>query len=72
MARKARAVSFDAKVYPFVKRYLEPVLPNSVAFFTWNLELPGIDSPTFIEEVSKNVVANDPRVKTILIDPAGP
>ena len=70
---KAKAVSFFAKDYGFVKKYLEPLLPANVVYLTWSLEvpipaLPPITDPTFQEQALANPIVNDPRVDTILIE----
>ena len=69
---KAKAVSFFAKDYGFVKEYLEPLLPVNVVYLTWSLQvpspaLPPITSPAFQELALSNPIVNDPRVDTILI-----
>ena len=72
MLEKAKAVSFFAKDYGFVKEYLEPLLPVNVVYLTWSLQvpspaLPPITSPAFQEMALSNPIVNDPRVDTILI-----
>ena len=63
---KASAVSFDTKLYEFVKKYLEPKISKDIIYHTWGG--PALYSTTFKQELLKSKVYQDKRVKTILCD----
>jgi len=67
--QKYQACSFFAHNYGFVKKYLEPLLSKKIIYHTWALDIPAISSKNMINEVKKNIVVQDKRVKTILIVP---
>jgi hypothetical protein len=58
------AVSFDLTLYPFVKTYLEPIIPDSIAYHTWGSVKMWEWSA--LEELKDSDYFRDPRVKTIL------
>lgn len=60
------AVSFDHRLYPFVKQYVEPRLPTGIAFHTWNLDL-SLGDPGFVGQLHEFDAFSDPRVQTILV-----
>jgi hypothetical protein len=60
------AVSFDARAYPFVAKYLAPRLDPAVAFHAWDLTAK-LWQPGLLEELRQRDVFNDPRVVTILL-----
>ena len=67
---KTKALSFYADLYPFVKKYVEPLIPESVQYHTWAVKgLPSIASKNFIDAIEQNPIVNDPRVITILVTP---
>ena len=70
LAERARAVSFDASHYAFVKMYLEPLLPRDVVYHTWSVDLPSLTDPNMVEKALMNKIVNDRRVETILIESA--
>ncbi len=57
-------VSFDNRVYPFVKRYLEPKISNKIVYHTWYA--PSLSDTNFKDKLIKNKVYMDERVKTLL------
>jgi hypothetical protein len=59
------AVSFDKNLYPFVKTYLEPLLPEDTVFHTWDLNI-GLHKTDFLSRTRSRDYFNDDRVKTIL------
>lgn len=64
--QKMRAVSFDLRLYPFVKQYLETLIDDSIVYYTW---FPGTNlvDPGFIEKLHGRPYFDDPRVKIILV-----
>lgn len=63
--QKVSAVSFDYRVYPWVKKYLEPLINNSIVYHMWDLTL-SISNPSFINQLDSKEYYQDERVKTIL------
>jgi len=59
------AVSFDNRLYPFIKNYLEPNLSNEIVYHTW-WNKPALYHTNFKELVLKNKLYLDSRVKTLL------
>jgi hypothetical protein len=64
-AQQVAAVSFDLRLYEFVKRYLEPLLDSTVVYHTW-------DSVSLwewgaLDDLMQQDYYNDPRVATILV-----
>ncbi len=59
------AVSFDNGLYPFVKNYLEPNLSDEIVYHTW-WETPALYHVDFKEQLLKNKLYLDSRVKTFL------
>ena len=60
------AVSFAASLYPFVKEHLEPLLPATVAYHTWDTTLD-LASPSFLPQLMATGWFADRRVQTILV-----
>ncbi len=58
------AVSFDHRLYPFVKQYLEPLISDDIAYHTWYA--PSLKSINFKDNLLKNKLYLDNRVKTLL------
>lgn len=58
------AVSFDNRLYPFVKKYLEPKVGNSIVYHIWYG--PSLTSTDFKAKLFKMEQYHDDRVKTIL------
>ncbi|TNC80745.1 MAG: hypothetical protein C9356_12660 [Oleiphilus sp.] len=61
------AVSFDSDLYPFVDKYLGPILDEEVVFHTWNLRLR-LNDQHFLSELLSSDIYKDERIKTILIN----
>lgn len=59
-------VSFDLRLYKFVKDYLEAGLGSQVVYHTW---YPGVtfESTNLLEEMQEREYFHDSRVKTILL-----
>ena len=62
--QKLSAISFDNRLYPFVKQYIEPLIPNEIVYHTW--WGPDLYDADFREMLQKNELFIDKRVKTIL------
>jgi len=60
------AVSFDYRLYTFVKEHLEPLLDPNIVYHTWNLSLELAD-PNFKYSLLETETYRDARVKSILI-----
>ena len=65
------AVSFDLRLYKFVKDYLEPELPPQIVYHTWS---PGVSFKisNLLEEIQAREYFHDPKVETILLPYASP
>lgn len=63
--QKVKAISFDKRVYSFVKKHLEPLIDHRIVYHTWDLRL-NIEDPKFIKELKNKVFFKDKRVQTIL------
>ncbi len=64
--QKVRAVSFDSKLYPFVKRYLEPLIDKKIDYLTWDMSVP-LRSPDFFRLLNSKAYYWDERITTILV-----
>ena len=60
------AVSFDLRLYAFVKGYLEPKLPPRTVYHTWSFE-NSFRNPTLLEDLQTQGYFHDPAVQTILL-----
>jgi len=60
------AISFDHRLYPFIKNYLESKLSNEIVYHIW--DAPGISSIDFKDQLLKNKLFLDNRVKTLLTE----
>jgi glucan phosphoethanolaminetransferase (alkaline phosphatase superfamily) len=63
---RLNAVSFDARLYKFVKTYLEPILDREIVYHTWDTTL-WLTDPAFLKKLRARKLFGDPRVKTILV-----
>ena len=61
------AVSFDLKLYSFVKDYLEASIPENIVYHTWFPDDLKFSSINVTEQLSNKKYYSDPRVKTILL-----
>ena len=64
ISQNVSAVSFDHRLYPFVKQYLEPLIDKSVVYHIWHA--PSLSSKSFQQDLKKNKLYLDKRVKTLL------
>ena len=62
-----RAISFDLRLYPFVKKYMEPYLDTSLSYHTWFPENLNFSTPDLLGKLTKKIFYIDPRVKTVLV-----
>jgi glucan phosphoethanolaminetransferase (alkaline phosphatase superfamily) len=60
------ALSFDARLYRFVKVYVEPLIPREVVYHTWDTPLSFAD-PDFYSKLKSAAYFQDRRVRTILV-----
>lgn len=63
-AQNVAAVSFDYNLYPFIKQYLEPLISDDIVYHMWLG--PSLDRVNFEDELLKNPMYLDSRVKTLL------
>ena len=70
-SQNVSAVSFDLRLYKFVKSYLEPELRPQTVYHTWS---PGISfkHTNLIKEMETRKYYQDPKVETILLPYASP
>jgi hypothetical protein len=63
-------LSFYAYLYPFIKKYLEPLLPKNIRYNTWSIEnMPSITDKTMIQKINNIDILKDKRTIVILINP---
>jgi len=62
--QEVNAISFDSRLYPFVKKYMEPLLDNHIVYHIWYA--PSLFSAHFIPNLQKNKYYLDSRIKTLL------
>lgn len=60
------AISFDHRLYPFIKNHLESKLSNEIVYHIW--DAPNISCMDFKEQLLKNKLYLDNRVKTLLTE----
>jgi len=60
------AVSFDARLYVFVKKWLQKRIPKNIVYHTWDLSL-SLNSKRFVMKMQGKEYFRDPRVQTILV-----
>ncbi len=58
------AISFDSRLYPFVKQYLEPLIDKNIVYHIWHA--PSLTDSNFKEKLLKNKMYLNKRVKTLL------
>jgi hypothetical protein len=58
------AVSFDYRLYPFVKNYLEAKISDKIVYHIWYA--PALSDKNFKEKLHNNKLYKDKRVKTLL------
>ena len=65
--QEVAALSFDVRLYPFVKNYLEHLLPSNYVFHVWSL--PGtLQNKLFFQNARSKMYYYDRRIKTILAE----
>lgn len=64
--QKLSAVSFQEDLYPFVKRYLEPVLQDNIVYHTW--DSIKMDTYGLSEILDQRPYYDDTRIKTVLLN----
>lgn len=64
-AQNVNAVSFDTRIYPFVEQYLEGGLASDVNYHVWYG--PDLADTDFQKTLQENKLANNRRVKTLLV-----
>jgi heptose-I-phosphate ethanolaminephosphotransferase len=62
--RHSKAISFNSMLYPFVKTYLEPIVPKNIVYHTW--KSVKLQDRNAIKDVKNTKYFKDTRVKTIL------
>jgi heptose-I-phosphate ethanolaminephosphotransferase len=60
------ALSFDKKLYPFVVKYLQPLLTDNIVYHTWDLSI-GLHDKKLIKKLRKTDYYQNKKVKTILL-----
>lgn len=59
------ALSFDLRLYPYVKNYVEPGIPEDIVYHAWNsVKLYELSS---LNTLKSSDYYMDPRIKTILV-----
>lgn len=64
--QKLSAVSFDSRLYPFVKNYLESKLNSNIVYHTWTYLF--LNSNDFQTNLESQDYFNDSRIKTIIVE----
>lgn len=65
VVQELSAVSFDHRLYPFVKKYLEPKISNNIVYHI--RYAPALNDVNFKSNLLKNKLYQDERVKTLLM-----
>jgi heptose-I-phosphate ethanolaminephosphotransferase len=60
------AISFDQRLYPFVKEFLEPLIPQEIVYHTWDLSKRLYDKE-ILTKLNKQHYFSDDKVKTVLV-----
>ncbi len=63
-SQNVSAVSFDHRLYPFVKQYLESLIDKNIVYHIWYA--PSLSSKSFKQDLQKYKLYLDTRVKTLL------
>lgn len=58
------AISFDHRLYPFIKKYMEPIIDKEIVHHIWYA--PALYDENFKDKLLKNKLYKDQRVKTML------
>jgi hypothetical protein len=62
--QKISAISFDSRLYPFIKQYLEPIINQAIVYHIWYA--PPLYSLTLKKELQSSKLYQDIRIKTLL------
>jgi len=62
---KVSAISFDVRIYPFVKTYIEAGIGPKVVFHVWDLSIP-LYTHDFFTRIENTEYLADKRVNTVL------
>ncbi len=65
--QKSKSFSFLGYAYKFVKKYVEPLLPQEITYNVFAVVGADIMSSNSMREFDKNPVMQDPRVRTVLV-----
>ena len=65
--QKSKSFSFWGYAYKFVKKYVEPLLPQEITYNVFAVVGADIMSSNSMREFDKNPVMQDPRVRTVLV-----
>lgn len=60
------ALSFDKKLYPFVVKYLQPLLAKNIVYHTWDLSI-GLYDKKLMKKLNTTDYYQNKRVQTILL-----
>jgi hypothetical protein len=63
--QQARAVSFDSRLYPFIKQHVEERLDPELVYHVWRG--PVLHDASFLQNLESLEYLQDPRVKTLLV-----
>lgn len=66
LRQKISAVSFDRRLYPFVKEHLEPILGSSVQYHLWDTSIDYF-AADMIDQLRTREYFRDGRVKTVIL-----
>jgi len=64
--QKSKAISFDHKLFPFVKKYLKKHLAPTIAFHIWDSSL-SLKDENFMSRLMSESYFKEPRVNTIRV-----
>ena len=64
LKQQVSAISFNDRLYPFVKSYLEALISPSIVYHCWYG--PSLKSTTFEKELTNHLLFQNPRVKSLL------
>ena len=63
-SQNVSAISFEDKLYPWIKKYLEPRIDENIAYHTWYA--PTLYDVNFKKQLLENKLYQNERVKTLL------
>ena len=70
-SQQSTDLSFHHRTYHFVKKYLEPLLPENIRYNTWAIEnIPEIDDPEMIKKIKNIDVLKDLKIRVIFVSPS--